>query len=151
MNLVTAVLVCFIIASVPVCIFGLMLISGERSELRKMTELSESGVEVPARLVSLVPFGKRGYAHVVYEFETPDGGTVRHQKGASRGPAHVVGHLYPLVHDPENTQRVHMGTLSTVRKERKRRQGYMRNSQRVALLSFAAGVLAAVGLIVSPS
>lgn len=151
MNLVTAVLVCFIIASVPVCIFGLMLISGERSELKKMTELSESGVEVQARLVSLVPFGERGYAHVVYEFETAEGGINRHQAGASRGPAHVVGHLYPLVHDPENPKRVHMGTLSTVRKERKRRRGYVRSSQRMALLSFTAGVLATVGLIVSPS
>ncbi|MFE2163547.1 DUF3592 domain-containing protein [Streptomyces sp. NPDC059447] len=151
MNLVTAVLVCFVLASVPVCFFGLMMISGERSELRKMTELSESGVEVQARLVSLVPFGERGYASVVYEFETPGGGVSRHQKGALRGPAHVVGDLYPLVHDPENAKRVHMGTLSTVRKERKRRRGYLRNAQRMALLSFAAGVLATVGLIVSPS
>ncbi|MFJ7157376.1 DUF3592 domain-containing protein [Streptomyces sp. NPDC101118] len=151
MNLVTAVLVCFIVASVPVCIFGLMLVSGERSELKRMMRLSESGVEVQARLVSLVPFGERGYAHVVYEFETPGGGIARHEKGASRGPAHVVGHLYPLVHEPDNTRSVHMGTLSTVRRERRRRQGYVRSSRRMALLALAAGVLATVGLIVSPS
>ncbi|MGW2020456.1 hypothetical protein [Streptomyces sp. NPDC001927] len=151
MNLVIAVLVCFIIASVPVFVFSLMLISGERSELKRMTELSESGVEVQARLVSLAPFGTRGYASVTYEFPTPNGGTARHNKGANFGPAHVVGDEYPLVHHPTNTRIVHMGTLSTVRQERGRRKGYMRSAQRTALLSLAAGVLATIGLIVSPS
>ncbi|MFI8962433.1 DUF3592 domain-containing protein [Streptomyces sp. NPDC053493] len=151
MNLVTAVLVCFLLASVPGCLFGLMLMSGDRRGLKEMKELSESGVEVQARLVTLVPFGNRGYAHVAYEFTTPGGGIARHEKGAIRGPAHVVGHRYPLVHDPENTRRVHMGTLATVRKELRRRKSYLRNMRRMALLSLAAGVLAAVGLIVSPS
>lgn len=149
-NLVTVVLVCFIIASVPLCIFSLMLMSGEGAELKKMKELSESGIEVQARLVSLVPFGTRGYAHAVYEFESPGGGTARHQSGATVGPAYVVGDSYPLVHHPENTKRLHMGTMSTVRRERRSRQSSVRGARRTALLSVAAGVLATVGLIVSP-
>ncbi|MFF9017499.1 hypothetical protein ACF09C_31635 [Streptomyces sp. NPDC014870] len=151
MNLVTAVLVCFMIASVPVCIFGLMLISGERSELKKMTELSETGIEVRSRLVRLEPFGPRGYASVTYEFPTPTGGAARHNTGVNFGSAHVVGDEYPLVHHPTNIKIVHMGTMSTVRQERGRRKGYVRGAQRIALLSFAAGVLATIGLIVSPS
>ncbi|MEU4268269.1 hypothetical protein [Streptomyces sp. NPDC026092] len=151
MNLVTAVLVCFIIASVPVFFFGLMIISGERAELKKMTELSATGVEVQSRLVRVEPFGQRGYASVTYEFPTPTGGTARHGTGANFGAAHVVGDAYPLVHHPTNTKIVHMGTMSTVRQERERRKGYLRGAQRTALLSFAAGVLATIGLIVSPS
>ncbi|MFF8604768.1 DUF3592 domain-containing protein [Streptomyces sp. NPDC015346] len=150
-NLVTAVLVCFIIASVPVFIFGLMLIAGERDELKKMTELNESGIEVQARLVSLTPINTQGTGRVIYEFETPDGQNARHQTGVSMGPAHVVGDLYPLVYDPRNTKRVHMGTKATVRKERRFRQGSVRGAKRLALLSFVAGVMATVGLIVSPS
>jgi hypothetical protein len=150
-NLVTAVLVCFLIASVPVCIFGLMLMAGERDELKKMTELIESGIEVQARLVSLVPFVKQDYASAVYEFTTPNGQTARHQTGVTLGPAHVVGDPYPLVHHPQNTKRLHMGTMSTVRRERRSRRGSVTFAQRMALVSFAAGVLATVGLIVSPS
>ncbi|WP_405444889.1 hypothetical protein [Streptomyces erythrochromogenes] len=151
MNLVTAVLVCFIIASVPVFLVGVMLISGERSELKKMTELAQSGVEVEARLMSLVPFGTRGYASAAYEFQTPDGRAARHQTGVNFGSAHVVGDAYPLVHHPTNTKVVHMGTLSTVRKEVRFRKSSVRGAQRTALLSLAAGVLATIGLIVSPS
>ncbi|MCX2179760.1 hypothetical protein KV205_04325 [Streptomyces sp. SKN60] len=150
MNLVTGVLVCFIVASVPVCVFGLMLISGERRERKRMTGLCQSGVEVQAKLVSLVPFGNRGYASVTYEFQTPTG-TVRHNKGASQGPAHVIGHEYPMVYDPQNTKSVHLGDMAAAHKERRNREGYVRGAQRLTLLSLAAGVLATVGLIVSPS
>ncbi|MEU8619836.1 DUF3592 domain-containing protein [Streptomyces sp. NPDC048623] len=150
MNLVTGVLVCFIVASVPAFFFGLMLISGERHERKRMTGLCESGVEVQAKLISLVPFGKNGYASVTYEFETATG-TVRHNKGANRGPAHVIGHEYPMVYDPQNPKSVHLGDMAAARKERKRRQGDVRGAQRFALLSLAVGVLATVGLIVSPS
>ncbi|MEU4126805.1 MULTISPECIES: DUF3592 domain-containing protein [Streptomyces] len=151
MNLVTAVLVCFIIASVPVFLFGLMLMSGERGELKKMTELSESGIEVQASLVGLQPFGTRGYASAVYEFQSPSGATVRHSKGVNFGAAHVVGQKYPLVHAPHDMKRLHMGTMSTVRQERGRRKGYLRGAQWTVLLAFVAGALATVGLIVSPT
>lgn len=144
-------LVCFIIASVPVFIFGLLHMSGERGELKKMTELSESGIEAQARLVGLEPFGTRGYANAVYEFQSPGGATVRHNQGVNFGAAHVVGHTYPLVHAPHDMKRLHMGTMSTVRQERGRRKGYLRAAHRTVLLAFAAGVLATVGLIVSPS
>lgn len=148
-NLVTVVLLLSLVVSVLVCGFALLLMNGEGAELKKMTELCESGVEVQAQLVSLVPFGNRGYAHAVYEFPSPHGST-RHQKGAEVGPAHVVGDRYPMVFDPRNTKRVHLGTKAAVRRERKRRQGYLRNAQRMALVSFAAGALATVGLILNP-
>ncbi|MET8570307.1 DUF3592 domain-containing protein [Streptomyces sp. NPDC004783] len=150
MNLVTAVLVCFLVVSVPVFLFGLLLMAGEREELKKMTDLHESGVEVQARLVSLRPINTRGTGSAVYEFSTGDGRTVQHGAGVSMGPAHVVGDLYPLVYDPHNVKRVHMGTKATVRKERKWRGGSVRGAQRTAVLSLAVGVLATVGLMLSP-
>ncbi|MFB7375574.1 hypothetical protein ACFC0D_37770 [Streptomyces sp. NPDC056222] len=149
-NLVTAVLACFIIASVPVFIFGLLIVAGEGGELKKMEDLNESGLEVQARLVSAVPINTTGTLSVIYEFRTATG-TARHQTGVSVGPAHVVDDLYPLVYDPNNVKRVHMGTKATVRKERRFRQSSLRGAKLTALLSFAAGVLATVGLIVSPS
>jgi hypothetical protein len=148
-NLVMTVLLLAVLASAAFCFFGLMLIKGEGAELKKMTELYESGVEVRAELVSLVPFGTNGYASAVYEWQSPEG-SGRHQKGASVGHAHVVGQSYPLVFDPQNTRRVHLGTKVAVRRERKRRQGYVRNAQRMALLALAGGALATVGLIISP-
>ncbi|CAM5232039.1 hypothetical protein SSPIM334S_04560 [Streptomyces spiroverticillatus] len=66
------------------------------------------------------------------------------------GHAHVVGQRYPLVFDPQNTRRVHLGTKVAVRRERKRRQGYVRNARRMTLLALAGGALATVGLIISP-
>ncbi|HEY9373445.1 DUF3592 domain-containing protein [Streptomyces sp.] len=150
MTLVIAVLVLFVVASAAVCIFGLMLMSGEGSELKRVTKLAESGIEVEAKLVSLVPFGNRRYASATYEFPTPDGGTARHNKGETFGPALVVGDPYPLVHDPENAKSVHMGTMATVRREVRFRRSSVRGAKRTALVSFAAGVLATVGLIVSP-
>ncbi|MFI6874531.1 DUF3592 domain-containing protein [Streptomyces sp. NPDC050400] len=148
MTLVIAVLVLSLVASVPACVFGLMLMKGEGAELKKMTELYESGVEVQAQLVSLVPFGNRGYAHAHYEFPSPQG-PARHEKGAEVGPAHVVGERYPMVFDPQNTKRVHLGTKASVRRERARRVGYVRNAKRMAVLSFAAGTLATVGLVLT--
>ncbi|MFG2328542.1 DUF3592 domain-containing protein [Streptomyces sp. NPDC048604] len=150
MTLVIVVLVCFIIASVPACLFGLGLMAGERGELKKMTDLNESGVEVQARLLSLTPINTSGTGSVIYEFETATG-TARHATGVSMGPAHVVGDLYPLVYDPQNTKRVHMGTKATVRRERRFREGSVRFAKKMALVSFVAGTLATVGLIVSPS
>ncbi|MER7521030.1 DUF3592 domain-containing protein [Streptomyces sp. NPDC126499] len=149
MNLVMTVLLLALLASAGVLFFGLMLMRGEGEELKKMTELYESGVEVRAKLVSLVPFGTNGYASATYEWQSPEG-SGRFNTGASVGPAHVVGQRYPLVFDPRNTKRVHLGTKVAVRRERKRRQGYARNARRMALLSFAAGALATVGLIISP-
>lgn len=99
--------------------------------------------------MSLVPFGTNGYASAVYEWQSPEG-SGRHQKGANVGHAHVVGQSYPLVFDPQNTRRVHLGTKVAVRRERKRRQGYVRNAQRMTLLALAGGALATVGLIISP-
>ncbi|MFG2328544.1 DUF3592 domain-containing protein [Streptomyces sp. NPDC048604] len=149
MNLVMTVLLLAVLASAAFCIFGLMLMSGEGSELKKMTELYETGVEVRAELVGLAPFGKDGYASVTYAWESPEG-SGRLNKGASVGPAHVVGERYPLVFDPQNTKRAHLGTKVAVRRELKRRRGYVRNARRMALLGFAAGALATVGMIVSP-
>ncbi|MFH8473636.1 hypothetical protein [Streptomyces sp. NPDC018000] len=150
MNMVNVVLIGFAVVSVPAFVFCLMLMQGTREELKKMTELNETGIEVQARLVSLVPFGTKGYAHALYEFEGPNGETVRHQKGATAGPAHVVGDTYPLVHHPQRTNRLHMGTKKTVRKERRMQAGYMRNAQWMALISLVAGALAIVGFVLSP-
>ncbi|WP_406860823.1 DUF3592 domain-containing protein [Streptomyces sp. HUAS MG47] len=149
MTAVMTVLLLALVVSVAFCGFGLMLMNGEGSELKKMTELYETGVEVRAELVSLVPFGKDGYASATYVWQSPDG-SGRLNKGANVGPAHKVGERYPLVFDPQNTKRVHLGTKVAVRRERKRRQGYVRDAQRMALLAFAAGTLATVGMIVSP-
>ncbi|MFI8823933.1 DUF3592 domain-containing protein [Streptomyces sp. NPDC053431] len=149
-NLVTAVLVCFIILSVPVFVFGLLLIAGERDARKKMTELNESGVEVEARLVSLRPINTTGTGSAVYEFDTQHGQTAQYRTGVTMGPAHVVGDRYPLVYDPLNTRRVHMGTKATVRRERKNRHVSVRGATWLTLLSLAAGTLATVGLIVSP-
>ncbi|MFF8602661.1 DUF3592 domain-containing protein [Streptomyces sp. NPDC015232] len=150
MTLVMAVLVGFVLVPGAFLVFGLMQISGERHERKRITRLCEYGVEVQARLISLAPFGTRGYASVTYEFDTPDG-TVRHNKGATRGPAHVVGRTYPMVYDPDNPKSVHLGDLAAAHKERRRREGYVRDAQRMVLLSLAAATLATVGLIVSPS
>ncbi|MEU7278924.1 hypothetical protein AB0A69_09135 [Streptomyces sp. NPDC045431] len=150
MNLVNAVLICFAIASVPGLMFGLMCVKGERTVLKKMTELDETGIEVQARLVSLVPFGKGRFAHAVYEFEGPGGTYVRHEQGATVGPAHVVGETYAFVHHPQFPKRLHMGTAKTIRKERRARARYLREGQRIALCSLAAGVLAGVGLVFGP-
>ncbi|MFF8830815.1 hypothetical protein [Streptomyces sp. NPDC015131] len=149
MNLVMSVLLLAVLASAAFCFFGLIQIKGEAVELKKMTELYESGVEVRAELVSLVPFGTRGYASAVYAWQSPEG-SGRYQTGASVGHAHVVGQSYPLVFDPQNTRRVRLGTKVAVRRERKRRQGYVRDAQRMALLALAGGALATVGLIISP-
>ncbi|MEJ8645344.1 hypothetical protein WKI68_37295 [Streptomyces sp. MS1.HAVA.3] len=45
---------------------------------------------------------------------------------------------------------MHLGTKVAVRREGRRRQGYVRNAQRMALLALAGGALATVGLIISP-
>jgi len=148
-NLVMTVLLLAVVVSAGFFVFGLMLMSGERAELRKMTELYESGVEVRAELVSLVPFGSNGYAHAVYTWQSPEG-SGRYQTGASVGPAHVVGRSYPLVFLPRNTKHVHLGTKVATRREVKRRRGFLRDARRMALLGFSAGALAAVGLILSP-
>ncbi|MFF8387314.1 hypothetical protein ACF053_27235 [Streptomyces kanasensis] len=149
MNLVMTVLLLAVLASVACCFFGLAQMKGEGAELKKMTELYESGVEVQAELVGLAPFGTNGYASAVYEWLSPEG-SGRYQTGAKVGHAHVVGQRYPLVFDPRNIKRVHLGTKVAVRRERKRRQGYVRSAQRMALLAFAAGALATVGLVISP-
>lgn len=148
-NLVTTVLLLALLAAAAVLLLGLALMKGEGSELKKMTELYESGVEVRAELVSLVPFGTRGYASAVYAWQSPQG-SGRFSKGASVGPAHVVGQRYPLVFDPRNIRRVHLGTKVAVGRERRRRRGYVRNAQRMALLSTVVGALAAAGLALSP-
>ncbi|WP_189747392.1 hypothetical protein [Streptomyces nojiriensis] len=67
------------------------------------------------------------------------------------GTAHFVGHRYPLVHAPHDMKRLHMGTMSTVRQERRLRKGCLRGTQRTVLLALAAGVPATVGLVVSPA
>ncbi|WP_418956967.1 hypothetical protein [Streptomyces tritici] len=149
MTLVMTVLLLALLASAGAFLFGLMLMQGEGAELKKMTELYESGVEVRAELVSLVPFGTNGYASATYEWQSPEG-SGRHNKGANAGPAHVVGQEYPLVFLPRNTKHVHLGTKVATRRELKRRREYVRNAQRMALLGFAAGTLATVGLIISP-
>ncbi|MEV6552017.1 DUF3592 domain-containing protein [Streptomyces sp. NPDC051597] len=149
MNLVMTVLLLAVLASAALCVFGLLLVQGEGEELKKMTELYESGVEVRAELVSLVPFGTNGYASAVYEWQSTEG-SGRHQTGVNAGHAHVVGHSYPLVFNPHNTRRVHLGTKVAVRRERKRRQDSVRNARRMALWALAGGALAAVGLIISP-
>ncbi|XIE78453.1 hypothetical protein AB6O49_10525 [Streptomyces sp. SBR177] len=41
--------------------------------------------------------------------------------------------------------------MTAAHKERRRREGYVRDAQRMVLLSLAAATLATVGLIVSPS
>lgn len=148
--MVNVVLICFAVASVAGIGFGLMWMLGERNELKRMTELDDNGIAVQARLVGLMPFGTKGYAHAVYEFEGPNGETLRHQQGAVAGPAYVVGDTYPLVHVPQRAKHVHMGTEATVRKERRNRAGYVKSAQRLALVSLAAGVLATVGLVFSP-
>ncbi|GAA2467820.1 hypothetical protein [Streptomyces lavendulocolor] len=150
MNLVNIVLVCFAVAAVPLFIFGAGWRQGERSELKKMTELDETGIEVQARLVSLVPFGNGQYAHAHYEFESPDGSPVRHRTGATVGPAHVVGDTYAFVHHPQFPTRLHMGTKQTVRKERKNRAGLLRCAQWIMFGSLVTEALAVVGLVFSP-
>ncbi|MFI8916538.1 hypothetical protein ACIGW4_33695 [Streptomyces sp. NPDC053513] len=149
MNLVTTVLLLAVVASAGFFVFGLMLISGEGAELKKMTELYESGVEVRAELVSLVPFGSNGYARAVYAWESPEG-SGRYQTGANVGPAHVVGRSYPLVFLPRNTKHVHLGTKTATRREVKRRRKYRRDARRMVLLGFTAGALATVGLVLGP-
>jgi len=148
--MVNAVLIGFAALSVPVFIFALLWMQGEQEELTKMTELDESGIEVQARLVDLVPFGTKGYAHAFYEFEGPRGETVRHRKGETVAPVHVVGDTYPLVHHPQLTNRLHMGTKKTVRKERRTRQGYVRGTRWLALTSFMVCLLAIGGYVLSP-
>ncbi len=148
-NLVLTVLVLAALASAALCFFGLMLMSGERAQLKRMRELHESGIEVRAELVSLVPFGTRGYARVVYEWQSPEG-SGRHTQGANMGHAHVVGRRYPLVFDPRNTKRAHLGTQVAVRRECKRLERQVRHMRRMALASFLTGALATAGLVISP-
>ncbi|XIE78454.1 hypothetical protein AB6O49_10530 [Streptomyces sp. SBR177] len=71
MTLVMAVLVGFVLVPGAFLVFGLMQISGESHERKRIRRLCESGVVVQARLISLVPFGTRGYASATYEFDTP--------------------------------------------------------------------------------
>lgn len=148
-NLVLTVLLLAALASATLCFFSLMLMRGEGAELKRMTKLNESGAEVRAKLVNLVPFGTNGYANAVYEWQSPEG-SGQHHRGVNVGHAHVVGQRYPLVFDPRNTKCVHLGTQVAVRRECKRLKRQVRRMRRMALLSFVAGALATVGLIISP-
>lgn len=147
--LVTLVLLGFVLASLAGCLFAPLLMKGEGKEMERMRDLAESGIEVESRLISLVPFGNRGYAHALYEFNTSYGAT-RHDTAASVGHAMVVGNAYPLVYHPDNLKLVQMGTMATVRREVRFRRGGVRGAKRILFASLAALVLAVVGLILIP-
>lgn len=148
--MVIFVLIGFVVLSTLGLLFGLALISGERQELKKMTELGETGIEVRARVKHITPVGTKGYGRVLYEFDGPDGGAVRYEKPESLAPHHVVGATFPLVHHPRNTKSLHMGTKAVVRKERKGRQSSIKLAYGFTLASATVCALAIVGLVLSP-
>ncbi|MFJ8665415.1 hypothetical protein [Streptomyces sp. NPDC093600] len=148
--MVISVLIGFVVLSVPALAFSLLLISGERRELKRMRELDETGIEVQARLTRVMPVGTKGYGRVLYEFDVPDGETVRYEKPDSLAPLHVVGATFPLVHHPRNTKSLHMGTKAVVRKERKSRESSVKLAYGFTSVSAAVCALAIVGLVLSP-
>jgi len=148
--MVTAVLVGFAVLSAPVFLFALMWMQGERDSLKKATELEEIGIEVQAYLTYLEPIRNTGSVRVVYEFRGPNGETGRHQTGMGVSPVHVVGNTYPLVHHPRLMDRVHMGTMKAVRKERRVRARFVRAAKWTAITSFVMCALAIGGLVLSP-
>ncbi|MEU8526333.1 MULTISPECIES: hypothetical protein [Streptomyces] len=151
MILVIVVLVCSLFASLAGLLFGPLMIQGEGKELKKIRDLAESGIEVESRLVGLERIGDGGYLHGMFEFGTLNGDTVLHQTGEKVSPAMVVGSAYPLVYHPDNVKHVLVGTMATVRKEVRFRRDGVRGAKKMMLLAFAVGVLAVVGLILSPA
>lgn len=111
-----------------------------------MADLIGHGVEVQAKLSSLVPIGTSIYSSAVYVFESPHG-SGSHRVDTVVSPLRVVGERYRLVFDPRNTKRVRLGPMAAARREHKTRLGFKRSAQRSALLSGAVCVLATVGLI----
>ncbi|MEU2229770.1 hypothetical protein [Streptomyces vietnamensis] len=150
MNMVNVVLVVSAVVSVPAFLFALLWMSGERQEAKRIRELDETGVLVEARLVSLVPFGNRGYASVRYEFQGPNGEKAKYETGVTALPVHVVGDTYPLVHHPRNAKSVYQGTRAAVRKERRAREGFVRGTVWFACLAFLVSALSIGALVLGP-
>ncbi|WP_329120770.1 hypothetical protein [Streptomyces sp. NBC_01353] len=148
--MVNAVLIGFIVLSVVGFLFGLALKSGEGQELKRMTELDESGIEVQARVAHVMPVGTKGYGRVLYEFDGPNGESLRHEMPESLAPHHVVGATFPLVHHPRAAKNVKMGTMTLVRKERRMREGSVKGVRWFILMTVAVCALAVVGLVLSP-
>ncbi|WP_418956965.1 hypothetical protein [Streptomyces tritici] len=148
--MVTVVLVVFIVLSVLLFVFSLLWMQGERENLKTMTELCEIGVETQAHLTYKEPLRGTTTLRVRYTFRAPNGDKGEYQTGVGNSPVHVLGDTYPLVHHPRLLSRVHLGTMKTVRKERRTRASYVRTAQRLALLSLTACGLAVAGLVLSP-
>lgn len=148
--MVILVLSAFVLAGGGLLFFGLLCVSGEKNELRAARELEETGVEVPAVLVALEPLVRTDTLRAHYEYTTAGGSRARHTTGVSPNPLHVVGDAFPLVRLPRVAQKVHMGTMAAVRKERRDRERYLRHAVWMVITGFTACTLAVTGLVLVP-
>ncbi|MFD0369860.1 hypothetical protein [Streptomyces sp. NPDC059071] len=150
MDMVILVLSVFVLAGGGLFLFGLLWLSGERSELRAMTELAETGVEVRAALVALQPLVRTDTLRAHYEYPAADGSRARHTTGVSPNPLYRVGETYSLVRLPRVAKKVHMGTMAAVRKERADRERYVRQAVWLVIAGFTACATAVTGLVLVP-
>ncbi|MFF3014963.1 hypothetical protein [Streptomyces sp. NPDC057939] len=149
-DMVNLVLMGFVALSVLVFVFALLWMQGERDNLKRAKELEEIGLEAQAHLTYLQPIRDTGTVSVEYTFRGPNGDEGRYRTGMKVSPVHVLGNTYPLVHHPRLVNRVQMGTMKEVRKERRERAGYVRTAQWMAFTSFTVCALAIGGMVLGP-
>ncbi|MFB9518308.1 hypothetical protein [Streptomyces purpureus] len=150
MDMVILVLSAFLLAGGCLLLFGLMCFSGERRALSEARELQETGVEVPAVLVALEPLVRTDTLRACYEYPTAGGSHARHVTGVGPNPLHVVGETYSLVRLPRVANKVHMGTMAAVRKERGDRERYVRHAVWMMVSGSTACAMAVTGLVLVP-
>lgn len=148
MDAVILVLILFIFVGPAVFALGLMMSLGPKAELRDMRELEETGVEVPAVLVSLAP--QKTYLRAVYEYTTADGSRATHTSYTGRNPLHIVGETYPLVRTARTSENVWMGTMAAVREERAGLEHHIRFTAFVMLAGVTASAVAVTGVVLFP-
>ncbi len=148
--MVILVLGAFVLAGGGLLLFGLLNLGGERAALREARELEETGVEVPAVLVALEPLVHTDTLRAYYEYPAAGGSQARHITGVGPNPLHVVGETYPLVRLPRVAKKVHMGTMSAVRRERKSREEHVRQAVWMVITGFTACAMAVTGLVLVP-
>ncbi|MEU8526335.1 MULTISPECIES: DUF3592 domain-containing protein [Streptomyces] len=148
--MIEGLLLCFAVLSVLLFGFSLMWMKGESEDGKRAAELAEVGIEVEARLTHLGPTRSTRTSIAHYEWQGSDGQKLQHQRGVTASPVHVVGDTYPLVYHPRFPTRLKLGTMKTVRKERREREGNLRGAKRLAFWSLAVCVLSITGFVLSP-
>ncbi|MFF9147855.1 hypothetical protein ACF1BN_23685 [Streptomyces sp. NPDC014861] len=148
MNAVAQVLILFVFVGLVPLVGGLVIIGLHTAALRDMKELEDTGVEVPATLLSRKPY--KTYLQVVYEYTTADGSRARHNSSAGRNPLHVVGETYSMVRTAHPSKNVWMGTIAEVRHERAGTERHIRFLVCVILAGVAICAVAVTGLVLLP-